>query len=1082
MTRSAARFLLFVLVCVHGAVAQTDGVYHLTLRNGLPVKRRGAAGAVPADLELDIVFSGGKWQPEAWGFWRDIPGLEHPGRVVASQQRAGKSSASVRLDLICNKREPVFLGGQAEYALEIVTAGGKVEGAFRGTCRPIAERKRQEEIEEAWGWGYNPNEPNPANRMTIPDRWERQLDAGAVTGVVVGVVRPLPVPVPGFKPPEPGEHPRLFFRRDDVPALRAFAKTADGRKLIEKMERLHNLNLRFGVDPNQYMWGPVRGAACGFLYQLTGDRKYAERAHGYCGSGFYTQHMTLMYHFHAYTLMGIALTYDMCQEAWDPERRLMYYGYLEQHLRQHAQRHDQRDLTGTGDRYMFKTDRGGYAYAPLHGVSRDDRFGAGLAGLAILGDRPELYTPPRADEVAEVTPAEGYEPPAGVPVLPFESDVMPRTWLINGPFLRETADDYLGLMGGASKIRPEPGGAVDVEGVQVDWRLYRPAGSSGSRPSIYMRDCGRYISSSTGGGYWPGIELTARWTERFKAKYYAIDVFLYTVIRNEADRVVQALPNWRSVSTGNRMWINGREVKDGELVRMKPGLYPLLVDVKVMGGYSAQMPKLREYTARDYREAMTAKDSAHDVLAGNTVDSNRVLLNVLSIARSMERYIRERYDRKGFAEEFSNETVFPFLMACRNVLGVNPAEHTGASEFIPFAARCRGHLPYWFDLDQMVVQSYASAPKKYRPLANWYIRQYGLGERYGLDGIMRHFAVRGDISPAAPESLGMRLAECFEDYGIFTFRSAWNEPSFMAFLQTGKEPFASRFSAGGFVLHGFGRFWGEWRAPRSPEDRHFSGLVSDLLYPDNGGRVTHADLKPDGSGVVSMVLDRFREGRLLRTEQGRPYVEMGRVLGKNVQWLRSFCADYSGKCGAPVLVAVADRVAIDKRREKAWRMDVGLAGTRKGHGSKPNTRLELGANKFTLSPLDSKATLSAVFVMPGKVEFRLSQYGDFGEMTLLDACVHRKLTDKEAAAKLSSSLSLDPEEVDVGLGGEEDKLKTKAVEMEGKAPPATTFLVVMTLQTGEAPAVEISGTGAGKVARIGRRTVRFDGQKIVLGE
>ena len=36
---------------------------------------------------------------------------------------------------------------------------------------------------------------------------------------------PWPVKAPGFVPPKPGEHPRLLFRKADVPALKARAAT-----------------------------------------------------------------------------------------------------------------------------------------------------------------------------------------------------------------------------------------------------------------------------------------------------------------------------------------------------------------------------------------------------------------------------------------------------------------------------------------------------------------------------------------------------------------------------------------------------------------------------------------------------------------------------------------------------------------------------------------------------------------------------------------------------------------------------------------------------------------------------------------
>jgi hypothetical protein len=44
------------------------------------------------------------------------------------------------------------------------------------------------------------------------------------------------------------------------------------------------------------------------------------------------------------------------------------------------------------------------------------------------------------------------------------------------------------------------------------------------------------------------------------------------------------------------------------------------------------------------------------------------------------------------------------------------------------------------------------------------------------------------------------------------------------------------------------------------------------------------------------------------------------------------------------------------------------------------------------------------------------------------------------------------------------------------------FFVVVTLQRGDPPAVKVEGSGLGAKVTVGKRTVAFDGQKIILGE
>ena len=48
--------------------------------------------------------------------------------------------------------------------------------------------------------------------------------------------------------------------------------------------------------------------------------------------------------------------------------------------------------------------------------------------------------------------------------------------------------------------------------------------------------------------------------------------------------------------------------------------------------------------------------------------------------------------------------------------------------------------------------------------------------------------------------------------------------------------------------------------------------------------------------------------------------------------------------------------------------------------------------------------------------------------------------------------------------------------------PVTTFLTIFTIQTNAAPAVQAQGAGDARTARVGGRTVKFDGKKILFGE
>jgi hypothetical protein len=162
---------------------------------------------------------------------------------------------------------------------------------------------------------------------------------------------PWPAAVPNHRPPEPGEHPRLLFRKSDLPALRARAGTPEGKAILDRLRRCLN-----GSDgetmPTSY--NPEKGAidkdgsgdfgakaplgaytfshlaGYGLLYQLTGDRKYAELGRqcfekaleGYRDRDRRYAFKAPMGALRAGPVLGwTALGYDLCYDGWDEEFR-----------------------------------------------------------------------------------------------------------------------------------------------------------------------------------------------------------------------------------------------------------------------------------------------------------------------------------------------------------------------------------------------------------------------------------------------------------------------------------------------------------------------------------------------------------------------------------------------------------------------------------------------------------------------------------------------------------------------------------------------------------------------------------------
>lgn len=160
-----------------------------------------------------------------------------------------------------------------------------------------------------------------------------------------------PAPVQDWVEPKPGEHPRLFFRKTDLPALRERAKTPEGDAILRRLRFLldgdrgetfpSEANPNKGKQPDgagsfnesaplgktYTLW---HGAGYGLLYQLTGEQKYADLGRQAAEKALEgTRDRDNRYSFRnpsgalrcGPSLGAIAMAYDLCFEGWDPEFR-----------------------------------------------------------------------------------------------------------------------------------------------------------------------------------------------------------------------------------------------------------------------------------------------------------------------------------------------------------------------------------------------------------------------------------------------------------------------------------------------------------------------------------------------------------------------------------------------------------------------------------------------------------------------------------------------------------------------------------------------------------------------------------------
>ena len=260
---------LFILFSVSALAAPLDsGDVRLVLENG--------AGPGKA-LILDMTMEGGKWSKKLWGRAPHHNFAHYEG--AASTDRADTKGGRLTV-LLAVPTDLVAVGGKADYALEITRTGDSFAGTYTGKFIEIA-----------------------------------------VKGAMKGTIGPPGIRrIPGIVRPKPGEHPRLIFRKHELPEMRRRLTTPIG-KAIESMLLVRSpLRLASQVTDRRASWMAANWAA---LYQLTGEKENAAEARVVVMEEAINKSMPLdrSDSHHAMRLLGIALAYDMGYDAWDDEFR-----------------------------------------------------------------------------------------------------------------------------------------------------------------------------------------------------------------------------------------------------------------------------------------------------------------------------------------------------------------------------------------------------------------------------------------------------------------------------------------------------------------------------------------------------------------------------------------------------------------------------------------------------------------------------------------------------------------------------------------------------------------------------------------
>ena len=852
---------------------------------------------------------------------------------------------------------------------------------------------------------------------TLAGTYEGSFKGAAISGTATGkLAPPRPIRIKGFQDLDPQAHPRVLFRRSDLPALRDKLKTPFGQAYFELAAK---------------SWDPI---SLGVLYQLTGEKKFAEAAEkiireykedffvGSGGSGG-TGHK----------LVSVALAYDLCYDAWGAD------------LRDDLRR---RILKGIDSLQLFL--EGPANYHPCSNYYGPGRGSAAIASLALWGEKgPEPAKPPDpVSEAKAIKPVAGYTPGKGVPVVDFQPGQPPRQWLCGGP--------------------------IDIQASGAFFLTLAEYAVSGAHEGA-----GKTLASFAGGKP-RAITLTFRKlpAECVTDAGVALDkladpakcstTVLFAVLKVAADEVVGLCRG----QAATKVFLSGAELDDESYYRLTPGLYPMLVVHAAAKSTGTIAPRLSAPASADLALRRAAYDVRLALWQADHDDWKRLggadpgLIRRFHVGhRQVWRHYRLGIGDGGFHAETGSYSLiggwYPLVYATAylKVFGRNASAWPDVTHLMPRRMMqvlfCTDGKPMVQKVNSVVgfdpnwvAAALPIVPDEWKPAMLWgwnYARGVTgeadrakiLGSRGAFTGGLTlaqafcHYPL--EMKPVHPGKI-MPLTWQAPTFGLDVFRSGWQgSDEFIAqvFAKASLIAGWNHGNAATFRVLGLGHGWVTGSVGRVG----FRIQEPVVMLPTNEtqeracGRLAYRKVQPDGSGIVTIDLNdvysapsekkhaELYDGNLIRHPEN--LVESG------ITGLRAFAFDYSGAAGTPCLAVIVDKIVGGRRRFWQWQLSAEML-----------SQVKIDGRTFTIDQGD--ATMKATFVTP---------------------------EDPELAAR--------NEMVRVG------KLGDKHRSFEGNlsrviAAGKDHFFVVLTFQRGAPPPVRIEGHGLAAKVTVGRQTVRFE--------
>lgn len=922
-------------VSAQGAAGAPDGIYRFTLDGALWRFHTDAHAA--RDLSVEIAVINGKpgllCRAEAREYNRGGIALK-----IGDFRRDGPR-LTVGFEVIISS-DSYVKGGAGAFSCTLTEQNGVLAGTYTG-----AFTQQEQALSER---------------------------AGKVTGMLVPFW-PAMTPKPRFAA---GEHPRLLFRRDDIPRLRRFAETPVGKALLEDLEkRLPAGGVMFKWTRNPANATPysegyyATGEA--FLYVLTGRKEHFQRARELMLRSMSDRSGEAGGWGNAPRMSGAALAYDMLYNDLDEPTRLAMQAFL----RMPTDRLTYGVQPASSDMFMF-----------MHSAA------AVVCDMAVMGDPIAEPVEPDPAKAQSIAPPDGLTIGQGVPVQAYVSGEMPREWIHLGAFA-DDGTDPLHALGGPAKAMPDLQTVIRHAGHEQKATVLKAAGQRLSFGHNYR-------PHPAWGFNLLNIKHAKDTPLNMPSVFYA-----YCVLEVDKERVAVARPNRPDVASGTRLWLAGVELQQGQLVKLSPGRYPLLVRVPTRPLFAA--PHLADYSPGMHAEWALE----HEAWLAEGKTAPLVSLSFHSRLAWLRDFIRSHVGDRGLMNELLGITdarseAILAAGAYRNLFGADLDPTGGLAWSLPLNLHTGER--YWSnDWGSAFWPVYAlegTYPEAYAPAFRHILEQRATDgtlasqPNHNVLAFINLWRLQSGPAAQDPHKAQLPLHLADKSRGMYVMRSGWGPEavSVSAMLQTGSRP--TSVFAGSFMVHrqGTGLLVGKQNLGAGffakPRPGHKFYPAAQLLIgtcePDGGAVATHYQPRPDGSVSLTMRVDRFidRGGPDSRAEGGK-FIE-------GLRHTRAVLVDYSTASGAEAVVAVLDTVDGAGDRALRWRLPIVLTppvlarigGERVGKDVAPGATLVMAAARERTVPADA-VTVSLGFGSDKPLPIGLTT----GDITVVEVAVPPRL-------------------------------------------------------------------------------------------